>query len=61
MSDDTGRILAAIAELEVYAEHGLASVDLASAPITAPVQGVQAMVRFAPQSSAAEITAPARR
>lgn len=33
MSDDTGRILAAIAELEAYAEHGLASVDLASAPI----------------------------
>ena len=30
---------------------------LASAPITAPVQGVQAMVRFAPQASAAEITA----
>ncbi len=30
---------------------------LASAPMTAPVQGVQAMVRFAPQASAAEITA----
>ncbi len=31
--------------------------DLASAPVTAPLQGVQAMVRFAPQASAAEITA----
>jgi anti-sigma-K factor RskA len=31
--------------------------DLASAPVTAQVQGVQAMVRFAPQASAAEITA----
>lgn len=31
--------------------------DLASAPITAPLEGVQAMVRFAPQASAAEITA----
>lgn len=33
--------------------------DLASAPVTAPaqVQGIQALVRFAPQASAAEITA----
>jgi anti-sigma factor RsiW len=31
--------------------------DLASAPATAPMEGVQAVVRFAPTASAAEITA----
>jgi hypothetical protein len=41
----------------LVSERGGQSPGLATAPITAPVQGVQAMVRFAPQASAAEITA----
>lgn len=35
MPDDTSRKVAAIADLEIYAERGLAAVDLSSAPIIA--------------------------